>query len=54
MVYFNNDRVYFPSNDNIPEKAKLENPLFRIVQTLSEEDLYYYLEILEFTVRTED
>ncbi len=54
MVFFNNDRVDFPFYDDISEKEKLKTQILRSIQGLSEEDLYYYLAILELTLRTED
>lgn len=54
MIDFLNDRKNFPFGDSIHEKELLRTQIFQIIQELTEEDLYYYLEILKLTVRTND
>ena len=54
MIHFNDDKRFITFNGRNYEKERLKKQIYQLVEELSEEDLYYYLEILNLTIRYEE
>jgi hypothetical protein len=51
MVQWNNGTYNLFEENQALDKEKKKNEIIGIIQELSEEDLYYFIEILQYTMR---